>query len=74
MVHQRQGKLFYTISKQREVIYQTREGVFYLISKHREVMLYSKKWKRAGRNEFLHLFRGDKMSDERFFAVYYISS
>ena len=46
------GKTVLYDIKQREVIYQTREGVFYLISKHREFMLYSKKWKRARRNEF----------------------
>ena len=29
--------MLHKISKQREVIYQTREGVFYLIFEHREV-------------------------------------
>ena len=30
--------------------------------------------KERGVRSILNIFRGDKMSDERFFAVYYISS
>ena len=38
LIHQRRGKLFHTIFRQREVIYQTWEGVFHPISKQREVI------------------------------------
>ena len=75
--------MFYGTCKDRTVIYKTRDGVFYLIPntemsyiKHeREFLCYiQKNGKERGVTSFLHLFRGDKMSDERFFAVYYISS
>ena len=72
--------MFYGTCKDRKVMYETRDGVFYLIP-NKEVSYIRKKEnekeflsyiKKTGKERcvtsFLHLFRGDKMSDERFFA------
>ena len=37
---QTRGRMFYLMSKHRDVIYQTREGVFQLISKHEKSVLF----------------------------------